>query len=71
MVPARYSKERMEQLKLNTERLIIVDFQPTAENLVVHIKSIIQEVLPSYATLQKIVLFETASSSAEWHLGDN
>jgi len=62
----------LEQIsKLDYLKLEKVDFQPTAENLVVFIQAIIIDVLPSFVTLQKVVLFETETSSAEWHLGDN
>lgn len=57
---------KLEYLKLEK-----VPFQPTAENLVVYIQSIIAETLPSFVILQKVVLFETETSSAEWHLEDN
>ncbi len=57
--------------KLDYLKLEKVSFQPTAENLVVFIQSIITNALPTYVILQKVVLYETETSSAEWHLGDN
>lgn len=49
----------------------IVDFQPTCENLVLHFKENVQPFLPENVELCKIVLFETASSQAEWNKDDN
>lgn len=57
--------------KIDFLKLEKVPFQPTAENLVLFIKDIINNALPSFAILQKVILFETETSSAEWHLGDN
>lgn len=71
MVPSVYSKERIERLKKTTERLIVVDFQPTAENIVVYVAEILQQHLPSYVELYSIRLSETATSYAEWFAADN
>ncbi|MDO5759647.1 MAG: 6-carboxytetrahydropterin synthase [Bacteroidota bacterium] len=48
----------------------IVDFQPTCENLVLHFKRILEDLLPKQVDLYKIVLYETASSCAEWNKED-
>lgn len=71
MVPSRYSTERIERLKKTTERLIVVDFQPTAENILVYIAEILQQHLPSNVELFRIRLSETASAYAEWFAADN
>lgn len=52
-------------------KMEIVDFQPTCENLVIFIKEKIEKHLPENVELYKIVLFETASSQAEWNKDDN
>ena len=49
----------------------IVDFQPTCENLVLHFKERIENLLPQRVELYKILLYETASSCAEWNKEDN
>jgi len=71
MVPSRYSEKRIERLKQNTERLIVVDFQPTAENILVYIAEILQQHLPSYVQLYSIRLSETSTAYAEWFASDN
>ncbi len=71
MVPARYSAEQIERLKESTDRLIIVDFQPTAENILVYIAEILQQHLPPHVELFSIRLSETATAYAEWFASDN
>lgn len=71
MVPSYYSKDKIEQLKESTERLLVVDFQPTAENIVVYIAGILQQHLPSDVKLYSIRLSETATAYAEWFAIDN
>ncbi|HNX93436.1 MAG TPA: 6-carboxytetrahydropterin synthase [Syntrophomonas sp.] len=46
------------------------DFQPTAENLVIHFAKILQEQLPASVKLQSVRLYETVNSYAEWQAGD-
>ena len=53
------------------ERLHILDFQPTAENLVSYFAKRITEKLPKDISLYKLRLYETATSFAEWYSNDN
>ncbi len=71
MVNRLVSSERMELLKKTTERVIVVDFQPTSENIAVFIAGILQQHLPPDVTLFSIRLYETNTSFAEWFAGDN
>jgi 6-pyruvoyltetrahydropterin/6-carboxytetrahydropterin synthase len=50
---------------------IIVDYQPTCENLVADFASRIIPHLPEGAKLFSVKLYETATSYAEWHASDN
>jgi 6-pyruvoyltetrahydropterin/6-carboxytetrahydropterin synthase len=52
-------------------KLIIVPFQPTCENLVLHFACIIQQTLPATASLHSLRLYETPTSWAEWFAEDN
>ncbi|MDB4584415.1 6-carboxytetrahydropterin synthase QueD [Draconibacterium sp.] len=65
------SKEHIDALKNTTERLIVVDFQPTSENMVVYFAEILQQDLASNVSLFSIRLYETATSYAEWFASDN
>ncbi len=54
-----------------TERLIMVDFQPTTENLVTYIARLLIPLLPEGINLFCVRLFETENSFAEWYASDN
>jgi 6-pyruvoyltetrahydropterin/6-carboxytetrahydropterin synthase len=48
-----------------------VDYQPTCENLLIHIADLISSELPSEIKLHSLKLHETATSFAEWFASDN
>ena len=52
-------------------RLILVPYQPTAEKLLEHMVSIIQDQLPGDVKLHSVLLRETNTSYAEWFATDN
>lgn len=58
-------------LRQTSERVIVVDFQPTSENIVAYIAGILQQHLPSGVSLFSIRLHETVTSYAEWYASDN
>jgi len=67
------SKENLEYIKSENnlfKRIHILDFQPTAENMVLHFVGIIKPLLPEGIELYSIKLFETATSFAEWCVKD-
>tara|TARA_X000000368_G_C22933312_1_gene668671 strand:- start:44 stop:454 length:411 start_codon:yes stop_codon:yes gene_type:complete len=53
------------------EKVYLLPYQPTSENLVNDFVSIIKNQLPENIELYKVVLSETANSFAEWCLDDN
>jgi 6-pyruvoyltetrahydropterin/6-carboxytetrahydropterin synthase len=53
------------------ERIHIVDFQPTCENMVIHFVNIIKPLLSNGIELKSLKLYETATSFAEWNADDN
>ena len=53
------------------EKVYLLPYQPTSENLVNDFVSIIKNQLPANIELYKVVLSETANSFAEWCLDDN
>jgi len=71
MVNRLVPEKQMELLKQTTERVIIVDFQPTSENIVTFIAEILQQHLPLSVNLFSIRLYETVTSFAEWFADDN
>ncbi len=71
MVNNLVPEKQMELLRQTTNRIIVVDFQPTSENIVVYIAEILQQHLPAGVKLFSIRLFETVTSFAEWFASDN
>ncbi len=52
-------------------KLILVPFQPTCENLLIYYASLIKNELPSNIELTYLLLRETPNSYAEWYAEDN
>lgn len=71
MVNSLFPNSQIKLLKQTTERIIIVDFQPTSENIVAYIAEILQQHLPIGVSLFSIRLNETVTSYAEWFASDN
>jgi len=71
LVNSLFPKESIEAFQKATERLVVVDFQPTTENLVIHFAKILQQELPSNVLLYSMRLYETTNSFAEWFASDN
>lgn len=60
-----------KELQSSYDNVIILDFQPTCENLVVHFADILKQHLPGTIKLFAIRLYETSSSYVEWFADDN
>lgn len=64
--------ESVEVLKKQYDKILIVPFQPSCENLVIEIKNkIINALTSSEFELVSVRLDETATSYAEWFASDN
>ena len=53
------------------EKVFLLPYQPTSENLVCNFVQVIKEKLPNNVDLHKVILSETANSYAEWCADDN
>jgi len=53
------------------DKFYVVDYQPTCENLVIHMADILKEKIPNGINLFSLRLCETATSYAEWFASDN
>ena len=53
------------------EKVFLLPYQPTSENLVYDFVQVIKEKLPENVSLHKVTLSETANSYAEWCADDN
>lgn len=56
---------------MKDQKLILVDFQPTSENMVIHFAKKLKASLPSGLFLHHLLLRETSTSYAEWYAEDN
>lgn len=67
------NKNTSVQLKseLKDQKLLLVAFQPTCENMLIHFVEKIKNVLPPEVTLHHSLLRETGTSFAEWYAEDN
>ncbi len=59
------------ELKNNFERIIIKDYNPTSELMLLDFVEIIQARLPENISLKQMFFRETTSSFAEWYAEDN
>ncbi|HCC69826.1 MAG TPA: 6-carboxytetrahydropterin synthase QueD [Bacteroidales bacterium] len=64
-------KEKIEALDKMFGNVLVVDYQPTCENLVADIADRIKPHLPVNTYLHNLRLYETATSYAEWFADDN
>ena len=71
MVNRLVPEKQLELLKQINERIFIVNFQPTSENIAIYISEILQQHLPAGVSLFSIRLYETETSFAEWFAADN
>ena len=59
------------EIGLEYKNVVLVDFQPTCENMIAYFASVIKERLPENVELYSLKLHETASSYIEWYASDN
>ena len=71
MVNRQVPEAQKELLGKTTDRMIVVDFQPTTENIVAYIAEILQHHFPKRVSLFSIRLHETVTAFAEWFASDN
>lgn len=63
--------ELANELSTRGHHVILVDYQPTSENMVVDFAKKIMNRLPNQIQLHSLKLQETDSSFAEWYASDN
>lgn len=63
--------ELARELESRGHHVILTDYQPTSENMVLDFAKRIQERLPEGISLHSLKLQETETSFAEWHASDN
>ena len=70
-VSRQFDKEKTEMFIKMFGNTVLLDFQPTCENLVSDFAARITGSLPSGIKLHSLKLYETATSYAEWYASDN
>ncbi len=63
--------ELAKELKDRGHKVILADYQPTSENMVIDFASKIKSRLSKEIQLHSVNLRETDTAFAEWHAGDN
>lgn len=53
------------------QKLVLLSFQPTCENLVIYFAKNLKKKFPSSVALYSLLLSETSTSFAEWYADDN
>jgi len=59
------------QSALQNQKLILVNFQPTCENMIIYFAKKLKKEFPKTMQLHHLVLRETNTSFAEWYAEDN
>jgi len=63
--------ELAKELKDRGHHVILVEYQPTSENMVIDFAEKIKKHLPKHINLHSLKLQETETSFAEWYASDN
>lgn len=66
-----FDSEKIKMFQETFGNTVIVDYQPTCENLVADFAQRLKNLMPSGAHLHSMKLYETAKSYAEWFAEDN
>ena len=71
VVSKLFDQEKMDMFATLFGNTVLVDYQPTCENLVSDFAVRITRKLPQGIVLHSLKLYETATSFAEWFASDN
>ena len=71
VVSRDFDREKIAMFKETFGNTVIVDYQPTCENLVTDFAQRIRKLMPPGIRLHNLKLYETAKSCAEWFASDN
>jgi len=64
-------KDLIAVMKKNYERIILTEYQPTSENMIIDFADRIKAALPDEVKLHHLKLWETVTSYTEWFAEDN
>jgi 6-pyruvoyltetrahydropterin/6-carboxytetrahydropterin synthase len=63
--------ELAKELQARDHKVLLVDYQPTSEMMLVDFAQKIKKRLPGHIALHSLILRETGSSYASWYASDN
>lgn len=66
-----FNPEKRTMMENTFGNTVIVDYQPTCENLVADFAHRLADLMPAGVSLHSLKLYETAKSYAEWFAEDN
>jgi len=64
-------KNLADTLSNLAHKVVLVNYQPTSENMLIDFAEKLKKVLPENVELHSLKLYETANSFAEWFASDN
>jgi len=71
VISSDFNREKRKMMENTFGNTVVVDYQPTCENLVADFAGILKNELPAGISLHSLRLYETAKSYAEWFAADN
>jgi 6-pyruvoyltetrahydropterin/6-carboxytetrahydropterin synthase len=71
VVSGDFDRKKIDMFKETFGNTVVVDYQPTCENLVTDFAHKIIKLIPPGIMLHSLKLYETAKSYAEWFAADN
>lgn len=71
VISSGFDPEKRKMMEKTFGNTVVVDYQPTCENLVADFAAILRSELPGGVSLHSLKLYETAKSCAEWFAADN
>ena len=71
VVSSEFDSDKREMMEKTFGNTVIVNYQPTCENLVTDFAEKLKNEMPAGISLHSLRLFETAKSYAEWFAEDN
>ena len=63
-------RDLAERIRPDSPKVLLVDYQPTSENMIVDFANKIINKLPNSVKLHSLKLYETNNSYAEWYASD-
>ncbi|MBN1108628.1 MAG: 6-carboxytetrahydropterin synthase, partial [Bacteroidales bacterium] len=70
VISRNFSRDKGEILEKTFGNTVVVDYQPTCENLVSDFAGMLHKAFPAGIKLHSLRLYETTNSFAEWYASD-